>query len=308
MNEVNTKVKEAIAETNKSMEIVEKDIIRTLNNSISTISSKIMKEVQFKLNNKEAVTMEELEEKLKHKVGNAEFMHELDLKSNKNDTNTAMNSIEILHKQNKNICGIVMEALKQAADYFINTDESEKTLYEKRAQLHKHALRVSKWVDMFSPNDISILQKEYKDLNSIFTHRSNKNHSKRKCKRRLNLSENFESHGNKLSPDNLMTKSCKNGILNQSTESKQKILNTERDEVEDLLSALPSVKNINKSLIMQNIIAPKTKRKVANSIQINKKQLFKIQKRNQIFRNHKRSICLQEDLDNQSLIKTNQAP
>lgn len=100
-----------------------------------------------------------------------------------------------------------MEALKQAADYFINTDESEKTLYEKRVKLHKHALRVSKWVDMFSPNDISILQKEYQDLNSIVSHRSNKNHSKRKCKRKLNLSENFVGHRNKLSPDNLMAKS-----------------------------------------------------------------------------------------------------
>ncbi|CAI2383280.1 unnamed protein product [Moneuplotes crassus] len=305
IKKVDDKVKKMILQTNENLNSVEKEISKTLNNSISTIASKVLKEVQFKAN-MQKFTIEELDGMLQGKVGNAEFANALETKANKNDTTTAMNSIEILHKQNQNICGIIMEALKQAADSFLNTDESEKSLYEKRVQLHKQALRVSKWIDMFTPNDISILEKEYSNLKSMIDFKNRTFNINKKFKRNLSNSDHLANRKNKVFRDKDIQLILNRGATNKSNESIKKRVNTEVDEDAETLYALPSVKNANRSVIMNSRVTPKTQRNIANSIQINKKKLFQIQKRKQVFRNHKRNVSFDEAVRDESPAKINQ--
>lgn len=71
-----------------------------------------MKEVQFKINNRENVSVDELEVLLRDKVGNAEFLTALDLKSNIKDTTTAMNSIGTYPSNHRNLAQTEPEYLR----------------------------------------------------------------------------------------------------------------------------------------------------------------------------------------------------
>lgn len=145
-----------------------------------------------------------------------------------------------------------MEALRQASDTFLNTDESEKTQYDKRVTLHKQAMVVSKWVDMFSPNDISLSEHEFTKLKPIKDLRS-----RSICKAR-NFRKNKSHNGiflnmKKFSNEEYLTKNSNKGIFNHSTDSIQRKNSANPEGNEDLIHQLPSVKNINKSFMVRNM-------------------------------------------------------
>jgi hypothetical protein len=79
-----------------------------------------------------------------------------------------MKSIEVMHRQIKNILSVLIEGLHQAAESFLNTTESERTLYEKRIYLCKQAMKIAKWIENFNPNSIDLLEKFSPKIQPVF--------------------------------------------------------------------------------------------------------------------------------------------
>lgn len=141
------------------------------------------------------------------------------------------------------MCGVIMEGLKQAADSLLNTDESEKSLYDKRLELHQQSLRIAKSIDMFNPNDIGLLEQEYHKVKSISTHRSKSKPFSNQFIRNLSLKRhNISKNKQKVAE-----------IMNKSSERIHKKLNIDPEDSLNAIHILPSVKHSKRSLFSKQI-------------------------------------------------------
>ena len=75
-----------------------------------------------------AIKMEDIEDIISTKVERSELVSLLDIKSNKVDTQTNMQAIDIIHKQIKHLTVLLIEILRKEAMKHIKTQEAEVTI------------------------------------------------------------------------------------------------------------------------------------------------------------------------------------
>ena len=141
-----------------------RDDIEEMNKQFAIEIQSSMKKIVFSLNsemsakmNKESVSVETVGSMISDKIDRVEFYSSLDLKSNKQDLEWAIKSIEIIHRQIKNVISLLSENIYQSSEIYLNTNESDKAKYDKRLALWKQSLRVCKWVDVFDPSNINMI-------------------------------------------------------------------------------------------------------------------------------------------------------
>ena len=84
------------------------------------------------------------------KIDRREMETILEFKSNKSDTETSMNAVETLHKQNKNIIMLILELIMHLIDSEIGY-ESDKTKTEQKQKILSYSVTISNWINHFDP-------------------------------------------------------------------------------------------------------------------------------------------------------------
>mmetsp|Transcript_27057 Transcript_27057/g.23903 ORF Transcript_27057/g.23903 Transcript_27057/m.23903 type:complete len:222 (+) Transcript_27057:1330-1995(+) len=103
-----------------------------------------------KSSNKGYVNKEGVLEIICDKVDKIELESQLDFKSNKSDTETSMNAVEVLHKHNKNIIMLIMEVIMHLIDAEVSYD-SEMTRNEHKQKILSYSIGISKLINNFEP-------------------------------------------------------------------------------------------------------------------------------------------------------------
>ena len=289
LDEVNELHKTSFSQLEENLEVIQKTFGHEITSSMNKVAIKIKNEISTKIvgNN---ISNDEVEAMIRDKVNRAELLANLDQKSNKRDTEIAMKSIEVIHKHTKTLLSVVIENLHQSAESFLNTVDSEKVQYERRADLYKQAMRVAKWVEMFDPNNIG-LHENYK-----FSNFSYQKHDYGLKPAPFSNNVNFQSSRNNVSamhhspkkinadlPEIKQLTFAKNIESNRSLNRTSNMRLFKNDDEFDT-----NMGSMFKSVDQYTCTIPHHSR-AAVSFEINPKTV-RIQKRSQVFRKTKRSI------------------
>ena len=106
-----------------------KELSNVVDHEIRSAVRKGIKEVknefQAKLSNTNSVSMQDVEAIISSKIDRTEMEYGLDMKSNKVDTQTNMQAVDIIHKQIKHLTVLVIEILRKDAMKFMKMSETE---------------------------------------------------------------------------------------------------------------------------------------------------------------------------------------
>ena len=114
--------------------------------------------------------------------------------------------------------------------------------------MHRQALRVAKWVDLFKPNDIALLENEYTKLRSK-TKSKNRSVSSIKMPSARNL--HIKNKGMKFIRDKIAKDFIKKAIntefVQRNDKKEEQLKSIQTDNSFQSIHMLPSVKNIKKT-------------------------------------------------------------
>jgi hypothetical protein len=117
-------------------------------------------EIQFNYDESNILTGDQVRTLLGTKVERGELLEYLEKKSGIKETQESMKAIDVLHKQIKHICVIMIEFLRQEVSKYTMSNDSEHSKQKKAMTVLHQTLSIAKWINKFNPeNEI-----DYKDL------------------------------------------------------------------------------------------------------------------------------------------------
>ena len=115
-----------------SLEKSFKDLSEVVDYEIKSAVRKGIKEVKNELfaknRSSSTVTIEDVEEMLSSKIERTELEYVLDLKSNKVDTQSNMQAVDIIHKQIKHLTVLIIEILRKEVMKFMKMPDNESSI------------------------------------------------------------------------------------------------------------------------------------------------------------------------------------
>lgn len=163
MAEINAKYIKNTAELYKYVEevtILRFNLSQEIKQSIKKSYQQLKNEIQFNYQESNILTGDQVRALMSTKVERAELLEYLEKKSGIKETQETMKSIDVLHKQIKHICVIMIEFLRQEVSKYTKSNDSDQCKHKKAMTVLHQTLSIAKWINNFNPeNEI-----DYKDL------------------------------------------------------------------------------------------------------------------------------------------------
>ena len=104
-------------------------------------------ELQFKYSGGNLVNDNDVKDLIKSKIERSEVLSYLEVKSSKQDTQNTVNALDIMHRQLKHLCVIIIELLRQEVAKYTKNGETEQALQNKCLTTMYQSISIAKWID-----------------------------------------------------------------------------------------------------------------------------------------------------------------
>jgi len=122
-----------------------------IRSAVKKAVQKAKSELIFKYNDSTIVNEDDVKALMRSKIEKSELFDYLDTKSNIKDTQANMHAIDILHKQLKHLCVIIIEILRQEVSKYTSNGDTILSKQNKLLTTMYQSISIAKWINQFDP-------------------------------------------------------------------------------------------------------------------------------------------------------------
>ncbi|CAI2386826.1 unnamed protein product [Moneuplotes crassus] len=142
-----------ISNTNLKISETYDQISQEMTTKITNLYQQLKQDIQIKYKGENIVTKTELSTILETKVEREELIHYLKTKSSTEQYDSTIKGLEVLHKQIKHLCVILVEFVRQEISKYNNSSTSVFENKKKVMTIMDQTVSIAKWIDKFNPKE-----------------------------------------------------------------------------------------------------------------------------------------------------------